>query len=98
LKTPVVQVVRFSPFFSVKRCAKGCTWKEKSFEMCEFCGFSTEKVFQNSEKTFPRAYFFIRNLVKKREWEGLWRGKLQEKDARENAEEERLVGVERRFS
>jgi hypothetical protein len=34
--------------------------------MCEFCGFSTEKVFQNSEKTFPRAYFFDRSFMKKR--------------------------------
>ena len=74
LEFRVVQVVRFSCFFTVKRYDAVCIWQEKSFENGEKRGFGTKKVFENSEKSFPCVYFFDRNLVKKRE-RGLWQRK-----------------------
>ena len=67
LEFQVVQVVRFSCFFTVKRYDAVCICTEKSFEKEEKRGFGTKKVFENSEKSFPCVYFFDRNLVKKRE-------------------------------
>ena len=71
LEFRVVQVVRFSCFFTVKRYDAVCIYTEKSFEKEEKREVETKKVFENSEKSFPCVYFFDRNLVKKREW-GLW--------------------------
>ena len=74
LEFRVVQVVRFSCFFTVKRYDAVCICTEKSFEKEEKREVETKKVFENSEKSFPCVYFFDRNLVKKREW-GLWQRK-----------------------